>query len=96
MYSRTLEPLSKLKHNGLRAFFLTFASPWVADGLEDSLMPSMAPDAYQQRIDREISESTQRMERAVMGQDYDSSTIQERWHGQSQWLEDRIFHGDSY
>ncbi|TVY87470.1 hypothetical protein LAWI1_G007869, partial [Lachnellula willkommii] len=95
MYSRTLEPLSKLKQNGLRAFFLTLASPytWAAEHRKNSLLaPHLqavydAADDHCREIECERLEFTQIMEQAVMGKDYDSSMVQERSHGRSQWLE---------
>lgn len=81
MYARTLGPLSKLRENRLGRFFVRLAWPFAHTqfGLGN---PTSAREqsAYLQ----------QRIERLVMGDDYDSTVVQTKDSGNnnSQWLQE--------
>lgn len=78
MYARTLAPLSKLREKGLSQFFAHLAWPF-AHTRRSRRNPTfeMEQTAYMR----------QRMERLVMGDDYDRTLLQTREPGNSQWLE---------
>ncbi|TVY81954.1 hypothetical protein LSUE1_G003303 [Lachnellula suecica] len=99
MYERTFAPLSKLKENGLEVFSATLASPftWTVHTLFDSNhvpwhIQQPRIEAYRRKIEDQISKFTVRMERVVMGEDYDSNLVKARVHGKSQWLVGKEVH----
>ena len=79
-YARTLGPFSKLK--GLRKFFVHLAWPfaWTRRGRRRRHENPVA-------VDQQIGAAEQRYERLVMGNDYDSVSLQKGKKGNSQWLE---------
>lgn len=94
MYVRVLAPLSKLRKAGLEAFFPTLASPW--NNTVSTCPWTGAKVREIQRIKSQILRFTRRMEQVIMGDEYDSSLLQHRAHGQSQWLKERMLLDGSF
>ncbi|KAJ8068133.1 hypothetical protein OCU04_003704 [Sclerotinia nivalis] len=89
VYFRIIQPLSKLRQNGLQAFFLTLASP-----LANST--GMCTRHGQELLhckgfEKSIIRKAKQAEQMVMGEDYDSAMVQDRAHGESQWLREKEF-----
>ncbi|TVY59259.1 hypothetical protein LCER1_G000480 [Lachnellula cervina] len=94
MYLRTLSPLSKLRDNGLQFFFAALTSPYSWDALfllYDDL-DNPVSQTRSRAVEKQISGLTRRVERDVMGQDYDSSRFQGKAHGKSQWWQQQLLH----
>jgi len=81
MYARTLGPLSKLREKGLSRFFADLAYPFAHTrfGLRN-------PTSVLERS----TELRQRIERLVMGDDYDGTLLETKELGNSQWLEESL------
>jgi hypothetical protein len=81
MYARTLGPLAKLRENRLGQFFVHLAWPFAHTrfGLRNPILARKQSAYLEQRI-----------ERLVMGDDYDSTVVhtKEPGNSNSQWLEE--------
>lgn len=86
MYLRTLKPLSRLKENGLQAFFVTLASPYTFMQEPRSLHHWDAHRSFLEQMAQKTKLLGQRIERTVMGDEYDSRLLQHKAHGMSGWL----------